>query len=48
MSKLSKTLNMGRSSLYREMDELEDMGIIKKLGNKEYMVDYNSLFEYRI
>ena len=48
MSKLSKTLNMGRSSLYREMDELEDIGIIKKLGNKEYLIDYNSLFEYRI
>ena len=48
MSKLSKSLNMGRSSLYREMDELEELGIIKKLGNKEYLIDYDSLFEYRI
>ncbi len=46
LSQLSKNLNMGRSSLYRVLDELESNNIIHRDGKNISLRDYEKLQEY--
>ena len=41
-SQLSRSLNMGRSSLYRALDELESEGIIHREGKKIMLLNYST------
>ncbi len=43
MTQLASALNIGRASLYRELDELEAAGIIKKDGQDIQIIDKNAL-----
>ena len=43
MTQLASALNIGRASLYRELDELENAGIIKKDGQTITVLDKNAL-----
>ena len=42
-SQLAKNLNMGRSSLYRALDDLEERGIISRNGRNITLVNYHAL-----
>ncbi len=41
-SQLSRSLNMGRSSLYRALDELENEGIIRREGKRITLLNYSN------
>ena len=43
MSALADMLNVGRASLYRAIDDLENRGLIKKNGKMIIISDYNAL-----
>lgn len=45
-AELAKNLNMGRSSLYRALDELEDKNIIKRSGRNITLLNYDALKNY--
>lgn len=42
---LAKTLNIGRASLYRDIETLENNGMIKRNGKTFTVTDKNALFE---
>ena len=42
-SQLAKNLNMGRSSLYRALDDLENRNIIRRSGRNITLVNYEAL-----
>ena len=45
-SQLAKNLNMGRSSLYRALDDLEERNIIRRSGRNITLVNYDALKKY--
>ena len=42
-SQLARNLNMGRSSLYRALDDLEERNIIRRSGRNITLVNYEAL-----
>lgn len=47
-SQLSRSLNMGRSSLYRALDELQSQGVITREGKKITLLNYGKTEEEEI
>ena len=45
-TELARNLNIGRSSLYRAMDDLEEKNIIKRKGRNITLVNYDALKKY--
>ncbi|MBR2600392.1 MAG: Crp/Fnr family transcriptional regulator [Erysipelotrichaceae bacterium] len=45
-TELARNLNIGRSSLYRAMDDLEEKNIIRRKGRNIILVNYDALKKY--